>query len=180
MIKTIADDSKTVDIKNPLLRWFFREKFKIALRIADITEGDKILDFGCGGGYLKRSNPRLDIVGYDINPEQTEIKDYTKMHPTKIFTMDVLEHISLEDIQKILDNFKKMNDRFDLIACIPTENLLSRKIRVLVGKSERVSDHITNLKQLKEILRKNFKLEKSRSLFSVSYIARYSYIKAEK
>jgi len=176
--KTKSDDSRTVSSKNPIVRWFSRKKMDIALKMARLKKEDIILDFGCGGGYLKRSNPKFNITGYDINPEQTEIDDYTKIHPTKIFVLDVFEHLPEKEIKGILNNFKKMSSNFDLITAIPTENLISRKARKLLGKTERVSDHITPLKEILKILNKEFKLREKRNFITVTYIARYSYTKA--
>jgi hypothetical protein len=173
--KTTADETKTVMSKNPIVRWFSRKKVDIALRYAKLNNNDFVLDFGCGGGYIKRTNPSFNIIGYDLNPKHTEIKDYTKIAPTKIFVMDVLEHIPLEEIKKIIKNFKKMSPEFDLIVAIPTENWVSRKARRLLGKPERVRDHITSLKEILQILNKEFEIKEKKSFLTVTYIARYNY-----
>ena len=132
--KTISGSRKTVLSINPFVRWFSRKKIDIALKMAGLKKEDVVLDFGCGDGYLKRTNPGLNITGYDINPEQTGIDDYRKIQPNKIFAMDVLEHIPKREIEVILKNFKNMSHDFDLIVAIPTENWISRKARMLMGK----------------------------------------------
>ncbi|MGV8151668.1 MAG: methyltransferase domain-containing protein [Candidatus Nanoarchaeia archaeon] len=175
--KTTGDDTKTVLSKNPIVRFFSRKKIKIALSMAHLKKEDIILDFGCGGGYLKRSNPGFNIIGYDINPLQTDIKDYKKIKPTKIFAMDVFEHIPLKEIEKIISDFKKMSPGFNLIVAIPTENFLSRKARRLLGKPERVRDHITPLKDIVNLLNREFKLKKKTNFLTVTYIANYRYDK---
>ncbi|MBU3940419.1 MAG: class I SAM-dependent methyltransferase [Nanoarchaeota archaeon] len=172
--KTTADETKTVLSKNPIVRWFSRTKMEIALKMAKLKKNDIILDFGCGDCYLKKSNPKFNIIGYDINPKKTEIEDYTTIHPTKIFAMDVLEHIPKGEIIEILSNFKKMNPNVELIVAIPTENWVSRKARLLLGKSERVRDHITPLKEILKILKTRFKLKKKKNFLTVTYIAIYS------
>ncbi len=172
--KTIADETRTVLSKNLIVSWFSKKKFNIALKMARLNKKDVILDFGCGGGYLKRNNPKFNIIGYDVNLEQTEIEDYTKIIPTKIFAMDVLEHISKKEIEDILNNFKKMNSNFNLIVAIPTENWVSRKARKLLGKTERVRDHITSLKEILKILNTKLKLEEKKNFLSVTYLARFS------
>ena len=44
-------------------------------------------------------------------------------------SQDVLEHIPINEIQDILNSFRDLNDRFELIVSIPTENFISRKMR---------------------------------------------------
>ena len=173
--KTHSDDRRTVLSKNVIIRTFAKKKMDIAIKFAKLKHTDIILDFGCGGGHIKRSNPTFDITGYDVNPEHTELKHYTSIRPTKIFAMDVLEHIPSEEIEQIFNNFKKMSTSFDLIVAIPTENLLSRKARLMLGKVERVADHITPLKVIIKILNKHFKLEQKMNFLTVTYIARYSH-----
>ena len=163
----------TVLHKNPLVKTFFRLKFKEIIKLANLKKTDLILDFGCGDCWLKQILPEYKIIGYDLNPKQTEIEDYTKLKPDKIFVIDVFEHIPKEEIEIILKNFKKMNPNFELITSIPTENLISRKVRRLVGKRERAPDHITPLKQIWPMLISELKLIKKINFLTIGWLAKF-------
>ena len=91
----------TYESKNLITRTYFRQKIRIAIRLAKLKKRDVILDFGCGGGWLEKKLKNYNIKGYDINPKKTFIKDYKEVKPTKIFVLDVFEHISFEEIQKM-------------------------------------------------------------------------------
>lgn len=167
--------SSTYLNKNPLTRLFFRTKNNIAIKIAGLKKTDVILDFGCGAGWLKNKlkNEGYNVTGYDITPEHSDVKDYRKLIPDKIFALDVFEHISEEEIKKILKDFKKMNGNFELIVAIPTENWISRKIRKLLGKNERVNGHITPIKKILEILNSELKLVQKFNFLCISYVGRF-------
>jgi len=164
--------------KNFLVRIFSRTKINLAIKLANLKEEDLILDFGCGAGWLKNKlkNFGYSVIGYDITPEHSDVDDYTKIKPTKIFAMDVWEHISKEEIRNVVKNFKKMNSNFELITAIPTENFLSRKVRKFLGKSERVADHITPIKEILKILNSELKLVKKINFLSVSWIGKFKNI----
>ncbi|MDP2925979.1 MAG: methyltransferase domain-containing protein [Nanoarchaeota archaeon] len=161
--------------KNPIIRGYSKAKVNFAIKLADLNKQDFILDFGCGAGWLKNKlkEQGYNVIGFDITPEHSDITDYTKINPTKIFALDVFEHIPKEDIISILKNFKKMNPNFELITSIPTENYLSRKARKLLGKSERVKDHITPIKGILSILRSELREDKKINFLTVSYIAKF-------
>lgn len=161
--------------KNPLVRLFYKIKFGIAIKYADLRPRDLILDFGCGDSWLKKSLPEFyhNIVGYDIDPKLTEIKDYTKLKPDKIFALDVFEHIPKGEIRKIIRNFKKMNPNFELVTIIPTETWLWRKTRKIMGLSETVADHITKLEEILNILNKELVLVKKTNFLTFSHIAKW-------
>ncbi len=159
----------TYESKNLLVKTYFRYKINSAIKIARLKKSDVILDFGCGGGWLERKLKRYKIYGYDINPQKTFIKDYKTIKPTKIFALDVFEHIPKEEIQKIIDSFKKLNNNFEMIVSIPTENWISRKVRKLVGKTEIPKEHITKYKDILELLKKNFKIKRKVNVFTVTH-----------
>lgn len=167
--------SSTYLHKNHLVRLFFRTKNNIAIRIAGLEKEDKILDFGCGAGWLKDKLKSLgyDVVGYDVTPEHSDIKDYRKVKAKKIFALDVFEHIPETEIIDIIKEFKKNNEDFELIVAIPTENWISRKIRKFLGKPERVKDHITPMKKILDILNSELKLARKFNLLSISHIAKF-------
>jgi len=164
--------------KNPLVRLFSKMKVNLAIRLAGLKKNDLILDFGCGAGWLKDKLRKrgFNAVGYDITPEHSDIKDYTKMKPNKIFAMDVFEHISKDEIREVIKNFKKMNKDFALITAIPTENWVSKKCRKILGKSEKVKGHITPLKEILKILKSNLGLVKKINFLSVSWIGKFKNI----
>lgn len=168
------DDIKTTyGHKNRLVRKFFDMKLEYALKFADLKKSDIILDFGCGSGHLKKVLKNYKVIGYDITPKHSDIKDYNSIKPDKIFAMDVFEHMPLEEIEKTIKNFKKMNHSFKLITAIPTENALSVFLRRLVGKPDRAEGHITRFRDIKSLLDRELKLIKSKKIFTMTYVALY-------
>jgi len=169
---TIEEENKDWhEHKNPLVRLFFKWKFSLAIKYADLKKDDLILDFGCGISWLKKIIPEYKVIGYDIDPKLTEIKDYKYLKPDKIFILDVFEHVPKEEIRNILRNFKKMNPNVKLITAIPTETWLWRKSRKLMGLSERVADHITPLKEIVKILEEEYTEVKKINFFLMSRIS---------
>lgn len=172
MKKREYEDNKlenTYESPNLITRWYFRSKVYVAIKLAGLTKEDIILDYGCGGGWLEKKLANFKIYGYDINPKKTFIKDYRKIKPSKIFALDVFEHISINEIKKIINSFKKLNNKFELIVSIPTENWISRKIRKLVGKEEIPDEHITKYDKILKILNENFKLIKKVNVLTVTH-----------
>jgi SAM-dependent methyltransferase len=167
----------TYENKNLLTRTYFKRKVESAIKLARLKNEDVILDFGCGAGWLEERLRKFYIVGYDINPEKTFIQDYRKIKPNKIFCLDVFEHIPISEISKIIENFKKMNNHFELIVSIPTGNWISRKIRKLVGKSEVPKEHITSYDEILKLLKANFKIKKKVNFFTVTKIFLLEYNK---
>ncbi|MEK6897870.1 MAG: methyltransferase domain-containing protein [Nanoarchaeota archaeon] len=167
----------TYESKNFLVGLYFRWKVDKAIRIAKLKKDDIILDFGCGGGWLEKKLKDYKIFGYDTNPEKTFIKDYRKIKPTKIFVLDVFEHIPISETKKILENFKKMNNEFELVVSQPTENWISRKVRKLVGKAEVPAEHITRYEKIVHLLKENFIMEKKINFFTVTQIFVFRYKK---
>jgi len=169
----------TYENKNLLTRTYFKQKVEAAIRLAKLKKEDIILDFGCGDGWLEERLRKYYIVGYDVNPEKTFIKDYRTMKPTKIFCLDVFEHIPLIEIQNIINNFKKMNNHFELIVSIPTGNLISRKVRKLVGKLEVPKEHITSYEDILTLLKRNLELKRKMNFFTVTKIFVFEWNKKE-
>ncbi len=160
----------TYSSANPLTKAYFKTKVWLAIKMAKLSKKDIILDFGCGGGWLEKKLQNYKIYGYDSNPEKTFIKNYKIINPTKIFVLDVFEHIPQNEIKKIINEFKKLNSKFEIIVSIPTENFISRKIRKFVGKDEIPKEHITKYKEILEILKSNFKIKRKINFFTVSHI----------
>ncbi|VVB83575.1 Methyltransferase domain protein [uncultured archaeon] len=160
----------TYESKNLLTKTYFRQKVNAAVKLAHLKKEDVILDFGCGAGWLENKLRKFYIIGYDINPEKTFVKDYRKVKPTKIFCLDVLEHIPAPEIKKIIGDFKKMNDNFEIIVSIPTGNFISRKMRKFVGKTEVPKEHITSYDEILKILKENFEMKRKINFFSVTKI----------
>ncbi len=165
----------TYESKKLITRVYFRTKVWLAVKTARLQKQDVILDFGCGSGWLEKKLRNYSIFGYDINPKKTFIEDYREIKPTKIFVLDVFEHIPKEEIEKIIDEFKKSSNKFEIIISLPTENIISRKIRRFVGKPEVPKEHITNHRDVIKILKNHFKLKRKINFFTVSYILVYEF-----
>ena len=121
-----------------LVKKLFFDRIKYAIELAEIEDGLKVLDLGCGNGSLlkeiRKVNRNCELEGIDINNNVVNLKienccvrvqDITKQQLKNtydvIFALDVLEHI--EDASRILRELKEnLNNAGKLIVSGPTEN----------------------------------------------------------
>jgi hypothetical protein len=177
----MAQNTDTIDYRRDYYKGFAGAYFfKILETIIDFgslkSEKGIILDFGCGVGHLKKILKKSNIIGYDIEKELTEIDDYKKLSPKIIVLSGVLEHIRLESVEKLLDEFLAMNREIELLVYLPTENWISKIAMRLAGEKHAHDDHVSKYKDINMILEKKFLLKKRKYIFfkmaEVSYYAK--------
>jgi len=155
----------------PVVRFYFRRTMSVAVdMLKNLPQDSLILDFGCGKQFLKKIL-NFKIIGYDIVPELTDIKDYKNLKPDVIFCNHVLEHLSLTELKEALDNFKKMKPKF-IITGIPTENLISR-LCASIGKPHGYFEHKTKMRTIHDELSMRFTLLERRNIITLTIISKW-------
>jgi 2-polyprenyl-3-methyl-5-hydroxy-6-metoxy-1,4-benzoquinol methylase len=152
---------------NKMISWLFWKRIDMAIKIAGNIEHKSVFDFGCGGGVLFQyfNQCHCKITGCDTKFSQLSLEianklnikvdiydDLFKIKGEKydyIFALDVLEHI--EDINLIITKFIDLShDQTKIIISGPTENLLYKMGRFLIGYSEQKHFHTTNIYDVEE------------------------------
>lgn len=154
------------DYYKGLSQIYFQRILNTLIGFGDLDkEKGLILDFGCGVGHLKKKLKEKNVVGYDIIPELSDIKDYKKLKPVKIVLSGVLEHIYLYEIDKIIKNFTKMNKKAELLVFLPTENFISKIAMLLARESHAHDDHVSKYKEINKLIEKYYSIKRRKYLF---------------
>lgn len=154
------------DYYKGLSKIYFQKILNTIIDFGDLyNEKGLILDFGCGVGHLKKQLKGKKVIGYDIIPQLSDVPDYRKLRPVKIVLSGVLEHIYLDEIEKILKDFKKMNKNSELLIFLPTENFISKMAMVLAGERHAHDDHVSSYKEINALIEKYYYPEKRVYLF---------------
>ena len=115
------------DYYKGIAKIYFNRILKKIIKIGDLRkEEGLILDFGCGFNHLKKNLKNKNVVGYDIIPELTDIRDYKILKPNVIVCNSVLEHLDEDKLRKTIKDFISMNKNARLVTAIPTENFISK------------------------------------------------------
>ncbi|MDI3521032.1 MAG: hypothetical protein PWR04_1020 [Anaerophaga sp.] len=117
----------TLTYNSPLLiqRWSHNKRFEEAIKLLEVTAGDKILDFGCGDArLLELINEKfkgVTLIGYEPVPEMAT---------------QALQRIS--NSIPIVSNPTSLKGRFNKIACLETcEHLPEAKLQELFSTLKR-------------------------------------------
>lgn len=124
-----------------------------------------ILDFGCGHGHLKKRLKGLNVVGYDIIPELSDVSDYRGLVPSQIVLSGVLEHLYGQEIETLIKEFKQMNPKASLLVYLPTENWVSKIAIRLAGQKNAHDDHISKFQEINRIIEKGYYPERRKYVF---------------
>ena len=100
------------------------------IKFIKLTEDQKVLDFGCSKGFLVKALRLLDIQAYGVDISSyaidnidSDVKKNCKLIPQNknyipfkfnfdwVISKDVLEHLSIDQISKFLNLYKKKTDK---------------------------------------------------------------------
>ena len=141
---------------NPLIRWLFWQRLDTAVRLAELTPGVAVLDYGTGSGILLPSIAAVAkrIVATDIElapgrataaarsipVEFVGVPDFRQWAATNtgaldcIFALDVLEHVEAEELRDLSGSFRSaIRSGGRLIVSGPTESAAYKIGRALAG-----------------------------------------------
>lgn len=176
----MAQNTNTIDYHEDYYQgaggFYFRRILQTIINFGDLeNEPGIILDFGCGLSHLKKTLKRNNVIGYDVEPDLSEIDDYKNLKPNKIILSGVLEHLHSERIETLLQEFQVMNPSVSLLIYLPTENFVSKIAMRLAGMPNAHDDHVTKYRAVNKILDKHFKLSKRKYiLFRMAQVSLYT------
>jgi len=166
----MARNADTIDFREDYYRGFakiyFKKVLKIIIEFGGLhVEKGLILDYGCGVGHLKKMLPHSNIIGYDIIPELSDTDDYKNLYPVKIVLSGVLEHLYIEEIEKLLLDFIQMNPSAELLVFLPTENFVSKIAMHLARQGNAHDDHVSKYKKINAVIERYYYIKKRRYIF---------------
>ena len=179
----MARNTSTIDYREDYYRGFAKIYFdRILETIIEFGDLRKktglILDFGCGLGHLKNKLAGRNVVGYDIIPELSDVKDWHSLAPDHIVLSGVLEHLYGQEIEALINEFKQINPRANLLVFLPTENWISKIAMCLAGQKNAHDDHVSKYNKINEIIEKDYYPAQRRYLFlKMAQITEYIPIK---
>jgi len=162
------------DYYRGLAGMYFRRVLRTIISMGNLkAEPGLILDFGCGVGHLKRAIPARNVIGYDILPENTDVKDYRKLKPDIIVCNAVLEYLDERQLRQALDDFRKMNPKAVLLVALPTENIVSKIGMVITGYTTAHDDHKLKLREVNRILSEVAERKERKMIFTMMEVSKW-------
>ena len=151
MVKKYHSEGTLYESKNLILRYVERQRIKTIIKLAQASREDRIIDIGCGEGYLLSLLPQTkQIVGLDISKialvkakKRLEGKTYIELiYATaqntpfadnsfdKIVCSELLEHVPdpkavIKEINRIL------NKKGKAVISVPDEQRIQNIVRVI-------------------------------------------------
>ena len=151
MVKLYHQEGTIFKSKNPIVRILEKMRLRKIIKFAQIKNNNKILDLGCGEGYLISLLPdEISIVGIDISPtalnqakETFKNKknvsfelgnayklDYPEKYFDRIICSEVLEHIP--DPRRVIEEIHRLlKDDGLAIISIPDEKRIQKIMSII-------------------------------------------------
>ena len=106
---------KTTSYKG-LTSIYFYKILNTIINIGKLSTTKKlILDFGCGLGTLKQKLPGINVVGYDIVADYSEVSDWQTINFDIFVANQVFYVFEPEELEKLLEQIRILNPKALLI-----------------------------------------------------------------
>ncbi len=126
-----------VTLYSGLSQLYFRSLLRAVIRVGELHRpGLRILDFGCGGGELKKLLPGALVTGYDIRPDLTEVPDWRAVPFDVLVANEVFYSFQEGDLRSLLEELKGRSPRPRLVVGISRRGFLNKMGMVLLGRPQ--------------------------------------------
>ncbi|MEM2908691.1 MAG: class I SAM-dependent methyltransferase [Candidatus Bilamarchaeaceae archaeon] len=161
MLKEVSQD-EMYKSKNPIIRYFHNRRLDMIVKLLGDTAGKKILDVGCGDGFLL-DKLRGKLFGVDVSPKRVKtakerlgdkatiiIADARKL-PFRdqffdvVVCSEVLEHIRNPDLV-ISEIFRVTKNGGVAIITVPNEQIMCLGRLLMLKFPIKIPDHINSFK----------------------------------
>ena len=107
---------------------YFNSILNNIIKLINTKRKIKVLDFGCGYGYLKKKlikNSNIKIINFDIIKKLSDISDGRKAKFDYLVSTHVFMYFKKKELENLLINLKKHNNKLKLIVTISKQGLLN-------------------------------------------------------
>lgn len=130
----ITPKIKNVTTYGLISGFYFRKLIATIVRIGELERpGLKVLDFGCGHGMLKLLYPHINIIGFDVLSELTDVPDWRQVPFDVVVANEVFYSFDAEQLDRLLSEFKAHNKNLELIVGESRQSLLNKTGALLLG-----------------------------------------------
>ncbi len=133
----------------------------------------KVLDFGCGHGYLKKKlqkNKKITVINFDIVKELSEIDDWRKVKFDYFVANQVFVYFKKKDLNKILKDLKKKNTKVKVILTISKHGWLNKLGAFILNETEAHTNFNLTPSQELGAFTKYMKIIKKKNIFFLADI----------
>ena len=131
----------------------------------------RVMDFGCGTGLLKsfiqEKDTTIDVDGYDIDPDLSDIEDPWAMSYDIWVFNHVLMYMNEREILDILDKIKLMNPNALIIIGAGRQNYLS-KIGSMLLNQRAHDDTVSSIDSQLVAMQKKLKIISKSSVYNMT------------
>lgn len=150
---------------------YLNKGYKTAAALANLVNGDLVLDYGCGTKRLQKFLPAgCNYVGYDLDKKYSEIKNIKGLNPNVVFCLSVLLLLSKEQLNDFSDLIAGKKPRL-LVVSVPCEYYTNRFFRFVFAKDfANEVFHQSHWKDVGKALLKNFELVEVKRIWLMQWI----------
>ncbi len=155
---------------------YFYSILSTIIKIGGLKSTNKtILDFGCGYGTLKKLLPGSNVIGYDIVPEYSDVKDWRTVQIDIFVANQVFYALQSSEVENILLQLRQLNPSAKLIIGTSRKGLLNKIGMFLFNKRQAHDGYKLEPKDELLLLSKHCKLLSRRSIFFLTDVSIYSF-----
>jgi len=160
------DNKKGVTDYSGLAKFYFWHLLKQLIKVGALERpGIAILDFGCGNSELKRILPNANVIGYDVIPALTDVKDWRGIDFDVLVANEVFYSFEEDQLVALLDELRRKNNKLELVVGISRQSIVNNIGKFLLGRPDAHSATKIGPKKELEILRRYCEIKHKKNVF---------------
>ena len=143
------------------------------IKLIDVKNKVKVLDFGCGYGYLKKKIKRekkIEVINFDIIKELTEIDDWKKVNFDFLVSTHVFGYFKKKKLNKFLLYLKKNYPKIKVILTISKQGWFNKLGALILNEPKAYTNYNLSPKEEIFIFSKHMRIIKKKNILLLSDI----------